>query len=67
MSFTARYPGFCTACDERTHPGDEVDYLDGERTKIVHANCPELADLDAPQRNERQCPDCFLIHAGECA
>jgi hypothetical protein len=63
MSFGAKYAGRCAACDERISVGDLIRYEDDE---VVHTDCPEPQDIDAPRRNERQCPDCFTIHAGEC-
>ena len=63
MSFQAKYPGRCTRCDEQFHEGDWVRYEDDF---IVHQDCPEPIDADAPRRNERKCPDCYMVHAGEC-
>lgn len=63
MTFQAKYAGRCVACGERINEGDWVTYEDDF---LVHANCPDVVDVDAPQRNERKCPDCFTIHAGEC-
>ncbi|MCT7373207.1 hypothetical protein [Mycolicibacterium llatzerense] len=65
MSFQAKYPGRCVSCGERIHEGEWVRYEDDD--SLVHDNCDEAPDVDAPQRNERKCPDCFTIHAGECA
>jgi hypothetical protein len=44
--------------------GTEVAYQDDE---LVEVECPEVPGRDAaPGRNERSCPGCFTIHAGEC-
>lgn len=64
MSFQARYPGHCTACDAPIDVGQTVEYDDAGR--LVHTDCPELVDIDAPQRNERHCTQCFTVHAGDC-
>ncbi len=63
MSFQARYSGQCAACGERIYEGARVEYEDDF---LVHVDCPERVNVDVPQRNERTCPDCYLIHAGEC-
>jgi hypothetical protein len=63
MSFEAKYPGSCNACDGRIHEGDTVRYEDDY---LIHDDCPEPIDVDAPRRTERHCPDCFTYHAGEC-
>ena len=64
MSFQAKYRDQCSGCDEPIHEGNWVRYEDDF---IVHQDCPEPIGTDAPGRNERKCPDCFTIHAGECA
>lgn len=59
MSFPARHKGSCTECWEPINVGDFVEYND--KGGLVHTECPEL------ERPEKEpCPDCFLIHAGEC-
>lgn len=63
MSFEAKYHGRCSGCDERIEPGDQVEYDDEQ---LVHTQCDTQANPDAPQRNERRCPDCWTWHAGEC-
>ena len=63
MSFQAKYPGRCAACDERIYEGNWVRYEDDF---LVHDDCDEVPERDAPQRNKRKCPDCYMIHAGEC-
>jgi hypothetical protein len=61
-AFEAQHPGHCHACDERIVPGEEV--LFNEDNEPIHAVC--LAGEDEPQRNERHCADCHLVHAGKC-
>jgi hypothetical protein len=63
MGFEASYPGKCGACGDRIHPGDQINYCDGA---TIHAFCDDRVDPDEPRRTERKCPDCFMIHAGEC-
>lgn len=63
MSFIATYPAKCGACPDRIYPGDSCTYEDGS---VVHVYCADRVDPDEPARNERRCPECFTIHAGEC-
>lgn len=64
MSFEAKYHGHCANdCGDRIEPGDQVEYIGDE---LVHGHCDLPDDPDEPTRNERRCPDCFTIHAGEC-
>ncbi len=60
--FAASWWGACPEGDT-IKPGDTCHYLDG---LLRHVDCPGDVNPDEPQRNERQCPDCFCIHAGEC-
>lgn len=63
MSFAAKYPGRCAACDERINEGDQITYSDDE---AVHANC-EVPSLPNPRDDlSKVCRTCFTIHAGEC-
>lgn len=65
MSFEAKHPGVCGFCGEFFPAGTELRA--NEDDGWVHSpTCPEPVDDDEPQRNERKCPDCFTIHAGEC-
>lgn len=68
MSFEARYHGECGFCGEEmkgtmcSFAADDV---------LVHTDClvPYATGVDPAARtgrNERRCPDCFQIHAGEC-
>lgn len=53
MSFLAKYPGVCSACDERFSKDTEVEYdSDGD---LVHVDCPAL--IHAPREI---CPSCFV-------
>jgi hypothetical protein len=63
-TFEARFWGTCVACHERIVPGESVTY--SEDDELVHAACSPQPDPDEPRRNERKCPECFTIHAGEC-
>lgn len=53
MSFAAKFPGVCAACDERFPKDTEIEYdSDGD---LVHVDCPALV------RTPRQlCPLCFM-------
>lgn len=67
MSFEAKYRGKCARCGDNITPGDHIEYEDDYRGDLVHATqCAEQPNPDEPKRNERNCPDCFTIHAGEC-
>lgn len=63
MTFQAKYPGKCAACGERINEGQHVRYEDDF---LVHDDCPDPINPDQPGRQERKCPDCHTIHAGEC-
>jgi hypothetical protein len=63
MKFSAKYAGWCehSDCsygDNRIRPGDTVEYLDND---LMHTEC--AAHM---RRRPPTCPDCNLIHAGEC-
>lgn len=68
--FVAKYHGECGFCGEEIQ-GKECVYALGEAT-ILHKEClvPYATGVDPAttviHRNEALCPDCFLIHAGEC-
>ena len=64
MSFTAQYASTCTTCEEPIKPGQLVEY--NGYSEVVHTDCPEPVDPDAPLRNEKQCRSCNMTHAGEC-
>ena len=63
--FRARFDGVCAAeCPERLHPGDMVQYVDGQ---LVHHGCLPAA---APEPEPRPvCPSCFMEIAlnGACS
>ena len=63
-AFTAKFEGHCLDCDGRINVGDQVQY---DEDAVVHVDCDPIPDIDAPRRTERQCPQCWLVHAGECA
>ncbi|SID32304.1 Uncharacterised protein [Mycobacteroides abscessus subsp. abscessus] len=63
MAFQAKYRGQCRNCGEQIEPGDLATYM---HDHIVHDQCPDAVDPAQPGRQERKCPDCHTIHAGEC-
>lgn len=61
MSFEAKFPGRCAACDDEIHAGELVKYVDDE---LVHVGCE-----DSPVPAEEvgiACTRCWCVHAGEC-
>jgi len=78
--FAARFHGECPACMDDIVPGDDVCYVPsgGDDDELIHAECREPVNLDAPRREERSpfkkpkttpdevCPICSMIHVGEC-
>lgn len=62
MSFEARYPGHCHACDERIHPGESVTHT--EDNELIHAVCH--SDERDHQAAVTVCSTCWTDHAGEC-
>jgi hypothetical protein len=69
--FMARYPGDCGYCGEDIK-GRECTYVPDEDKVVVHKECliPHVTGVDpiavTAHRNEKQCQDCFLVHAGDC-
>jgi hypothetical protein len=67
--FAANYRGLCATCDDTIYPGDDVCYQGNE---LVHAECRGPVDLDRPVMRrpsstpEEVCPECSMIHRGEC-
>lgn len=63
--FTARFDGACAAdCGNRIHPGDTVQYVDGQ---LVHHGC---IPTEQPEPEPRPvCPSCFMEIAlnGACS
>lgn len=66
MSFSAKYRSRCGACDEQIEVGDDCTYDDEDN--VVHSRCLILANSGVPKEvmAEKVCPDCWLIHSGEC-
>jgi hypothetical protein len=72
MAFIAKYHGECGHCGEELKdteatyaPGDDLDDV------VVHLGCliPYSTGVNPTprlRRNEKTCPECFAIHAGEC-
>lgn len=59
-TFEARYEGRCgNDCGYMIEPGDDVLY-DGD--ELVHLSCAPRSRRPQP----KPCPNCFLVHAGEC-
>lgn len=59
--FQAKYPGQCGRCDNRIQVGEHVHYDDDE---LIHVECAE--DIGLNNNVGTPCPDCWLIHKGEC-
>lgn len=62
-TFTAKYSGPCAGCPNRIEPGQEV-VRDDEG--LVHADCGPSIDQLGVAPDETVCPDCFMVHSGEC-
>ncbi len=63
MTFEARFPGRCEACDEPIEPGQPVVFDDDD--VLVHDDCRGMVRV--PERAPDPCGECFLVHAGECS
>lgn len=66
--FEARFSGRCDANGCEIEPGDEIGYADGyDRPLCKRCWNREQAEV-ALGNTERDlaCPQCHLIHAGEC-
>jgi hypothetical protein len=61
MSFEARYPGRCAACEERIIPGEHVRY--SEEDEIIHNRCEES---NASERPVDVCTRCWLTKPCDC-
>lgn len=59
-TFEARFPGVCEDCGGRIEVGDIV-----HRTEdgYEHEFCPD--EVEATVKGQ-PCPDCNLVHRGEC-
>lgn len=54
MTFRARYPGRCAACEEPIRHDDEITYEEGQ---VVHADCERHVPKPQPI-----CRGCFLSY-----
>ena len=61
MSFEARYPGRCAACDSRIIPGEHVRY--SEDDEIMHNRCEDTEVTDRPIE---VCATCWLVKPCDC-
>lgn len=62
-AFEARFPGKCADCLEWFPEDTRIRY--NADNKIVHEYCEDdVASMDDVA--EMTCPQCHLIHAGEC-
>lgn len=56
MTFEAKYPGYCGACDEKIAPGEVCAYSE---TVVVHEDCaPAIARAERAKRPI--CARCFM-------
>jgi len=60
---TARYEGYCPKCKDEIDVGDKIGYTD---TFAVCEECFTSRDRSQRRENTTVCPECFLIHSGEC-
>lgn len=60
-TFLARYAGTCKDCEDHISVDDEIGYNDDGL--IVCADC--LLDT-CKEPDLKACPECNLVHAGEC-
>lgn len=62
MSFSAKYPGHCHACDEPIKVMQECTYNAAD--EVVHVICPEAV----PGKARPACPHCFceIPPTGRC-
>lgn len=67
MNFPARYDGWCSRCKTAITIGDTLTYTDDDGAIHAHCQAVEPDDPLAVGKRETVCPDCYLIHAGECA
>lgn len=58
----AAFHSVCEECEGEINVGDMIEERSGA---WVHAECPEPEGF-AVRPGETICPDCFMIHAGEC-
>lgn len=64
MSFEAKYPGVCSACEERINVGDEVAWAYGEDNEhvVIHDECHALPERKAAV----VCTTCFIEKPCTC-
>jgi len=63
--FEAKYGGKCGRCGDYFPAGAPVEYVDDVLVAADH-NC-EPGPEETPESVRRdRCPQCYLIHAGEC-
>lgn len=60
--FESRFPGTCETCQEGFEKGEMVMYEDDS---LVHAD-PDDCEAVKPVRAGAPCPECFMVHAGDC-
>ena len=65
MSWAAKYRGVCDYCGEQVNVGDEIVWEDRDERTIKHIQCPET-DAAFIKSGEQPCPDCWLVHRGDC-
>ena len=61
--FEARFPGICESCQEGFEKGEMVMYEDDS---LVHADPDDCEAMPKHRRGEAVCPECFMVHAGDC-
>ncbi len=59
MTLTAMFESWCPVCNLPIEPGEVIEMTDDEAR---HAEFGEPIQFDG----ETPCPECHLIHAGEC-
>jgi hypothetical protein len=71
MSFVAKYPGNCAECGRTFQPGDEVEYrtvegLPGSQIVALHDHTESALLDEVGHKPAGVCPQCFLVHVGDC-
>ena len=63
MTFPARFPGRCAACDERIREGDLIRMTDDG---AVHGDCSTAEpERDPLALDHPACPVCWLTHPAQ--
>ncbi len=57
MSMSAKYKGWCPACEQPITEGDEIERSSDGR--YVHVDCPD--DPASTRLTDRFCPKCFMV------